>query len=57
MENHFTEPGEAIFLAPSLLVYFTESAENHFPRPKKLLDRVTVAFSRELAQEALTNAP
>ena len=57
MENHFTESGEAIFSAPSLLVYFTESAENHFPRSEKLLGRVTVAFSRELAQEALTNAP
>ena len=30
MENHFTESESSYFLAPRLLVYFTESEENHF---------------------------
>ena len=56
MENHFTESGEATFLALSLLVHFRESLHGinrESLLSKKLFGRAPTGFSRESALGAL----
>ena len=58
MENHFTESGEATFLALSLLVYFRESLHEISRESlllKKLFGRAPAGFSTESALGGLPN--
>jgi hypothetical protein len=60
MENHFTESGEAIFLAPSLLVHFRESLHKISRESllsEKLFGRVLAVFSMESALELCQTDP
>lgn len=60
MVNYVVELEEAIFSAPSLLVYFTESLHKISRQSllsKKLFDRAPARCSRESALRALLNAP
>jgi hypothetical protein len=58
MENHFTELGEAIFLAPNLLVHFRKSLHRISRESflsEKLFGRALARFNRESALGALPN--
>ena len=58
MENHFTESGEAIFSALSLLVQFRESLHGISRESllfKIVFGRAPAGFSRESALGALPN--
>ena len=60
IENHFTESGEATFLAPNLLVHFRESLHRISGESllsNKLFDRAHARFTGESTMRALPNRP